>query len=95
MSAAETGAEPGYRLGQVVEVRYPLDEGTHRDDWAWLRGEIDVVCPPTPTDPVSEWLVCVTDRRVAFEEDGELRYPQVYRSASEIRPRTRAMSGGW
>jgi hypothetical protein len=54
-----------------------------------MPGVIEEVCGP------DEWLVCVTSREVATEEDGspalpgtpddDLYYPMCFRDASEIR----------
>jgi hypothetical protein len=80
-----------YRVGQHIEVRYPLDEdkGVLDEDmppesWPWLAGRIDAELAEAAE---VIWLVRVTDERAAVEEAGQTWCPQVYRDASEIRPR--------
>jgi hypothetical protein len=79
----------------LVQVRFPRsrqEEHGDRATWPWLPGEIVRQCGP------DEWLVCVTEKEVARLRNGrrasagtstlKLYYPQCYRDATEIRPRS-------
>jgi hypothetical protein len=79
----------------LVEVPFPRSEQEENGDrvaWPWLPGAIVHQCGP------DEWLICVTDHEVARLCNGlraprgtsplKLFYPQCYRDASEIRPRS-------
>ena len=83
---------PEFEPGTAVEVLYPRSKAEEHGDraaWHWLPGCIEEICGP------DEWLVCVTSRQVATEEDGtpalpgtpddDLYFPMCFRDASEIR----------
>ena len=91
------GRFPDDCLVQVRYLRSKQEENGDRAQWPWLPGEIVRQCGP------DEWLVCVTEHEVARLRNGrraprgtsplKLYYPLCYRDASEIRPRSKRLTG--
>lgn len=68
-----------------IQVRFPADPDTDRDEWPWMRGIILGQCG------ANEWHVLVRDRQVAQLDDHNsdvIWYPICYRDATELRPAT-------
>lgn len=73
-----------YSEDDEVLTLFPLTQAQEdgpRSEWPWVPGYVIRECGD------SEWEICLTDERLAREQDGEQWYPTCFRDASEIRPR--------
>ncbi|HEY1700993.1 MAG TPA: hypothetical protein VGG75_14880 [Trebonia sp.] len=79
-----------YPDGSAVRTPYPTREMTASTpdvDWPWMTAEVEGQCAP------NEWLITITDARVAQLEDGtpagpaeiDIWWPQAFRKESQIR----------